>query len=220
MIDAKEFFALADSDDSAALAAALANAPETFRLRNEVGETLFLYCVFRGKTKCADALKARGNLSLHEAALAGDAGRVEALANAAPWSVDALSSDGWSALHLAAFLGQGEVIVRLLACGASARICSRAFEQNYPIHAAAAGRRVDKASYAKLVAATGGPDLLQKQGYTALMIAAGNGFDDAVDVLLAAGADRTRKTPDGKTAAGLARERGHEALAERLGSTT
>ncbi|HKD21362.1 MAG TPA: ankyrin repeat domain-containing protein [Rhizomicrobium sp.] len=215
-MDTKEFFALADADDAVALEKALAHAPETFRIRNESGETLYLYCVFRGKAKCAEFLKRRGQLSLHEAALAGDAARITGLAKAAPWSVDALSPDGWTALHLAAFLGQGAVIVALLEQKADARIFSRAFEQNLPIHAAAAGRRIDKASYAKLVAATGDADALQKQGYTALMIAAGNGFTDAVDVLLAAGANKSRKTPDGKTAADFARERGHEELAKRL----
>jgi ankyrin repeat protein len=215
-MDTKEFFALADQDDVGALEKKLAGAPETFRLRNEAGETLFLYCVFRGRTKCAELLKRRGGQSSHEAALAGDASRVTALAKAAPWSVDTLSPDGWTALHLAAFLGQGEALVALLEQGADARTFSRAMEQNLPIHAAAAGRRIDKASFAKLVAATGDPDALQKQGYTALMIAAANGFADAIDVLLEAGADKTRKTPDGKTAADFARERGHDALAAKL----
>jgi ankyrin repeat protein len=216
MTDTKELFALADADDAMALATAFAGAPESFRLRNEAGETLYLYCVFRGKTKCAELLKARGNQSLHEAALAGDAERVGALAKAGPWSVDTLSPDGWTALHLAAFLGQGAAIARLLESGASAQIFSRAMEQNLPIHAAAAGRRIDTATYEKLIAATGDANVLQKQGYTALMIAAANGFADAIDVLLAAGADKSIKTPDGKTAADIAKERGHEALAERL----
>ena len=215
-MDTKTFFTLADADAAAALEKALGGAPETFRLRNESGETLFLYCVFRGKTKCAELLKRRGRQSLHEAALAGDAARVAELAKVAPWGVDTLSPDGWTALHLAAFVGHGAVIATLLEHKAGARIFSRAFEQNLPIHAAAAGRRVDKASYAKLVVATGDPDAPQKQGLTALMIAAGNGFADAVDVLLAAGADKKRKSTDGKTAADFARERGHEELAKRL----
>ena len=61
----------------------------------------------------------------------------------------------------------------------------------------------------KLISATGDANLLQKQGYTALMIAAGNGFGDGVEALIASGADRTIKSPDGKTAADFARERGH-----------
>ena len=215
-MDTKEFFTLADADDAGGLEKALKGAPETFRLRNESGETLFLYCVFRGKAKCVELLKRRGGQSLHEAALAGDAKRVTELAKAARWAIDTLSPDGWTALHLAAFLGQGDALVALLDNGADARIFGKAFESNLPIHAAAAGRRLDKTSFAKLVAATRDPNVLQKAGYTALMIAAANGFTDAVDVLLAAGANKTIKTPDGKTAADFARERGHDALATRL----
>ena len=215
-MDTKNFFALADADDADGLDTALKGAPETFRLRNEAGEMLFLYCVFRGKTKCAELLKRRGGQSLHEAALAGDAARVRELAKAAPWAVDMLSPDGWTALHLAAFLGQGAALVALLDHGADARIFGKAFEQNLPVHAACAGRRLDKTSFMKLVAATGDPDVLQKAGYTALMIAAGNGFADAVDVLLAAGANKAIKAPDGKSSADFARARGHEGLAARL----
>jgi ankyrin repeat protein len=216
-IEVKRLFALADADDVEGLRAALGSNLESFNVHSESGETLYLHCVFRGKAKCTAALEKRGRLSLHEAALAGDAARVDALAQAAPWSVDTLSADGWTALHLAAFLGRDAALEGLLAHGADARIFSRATEQNLPLHAAAAGRKLGKAAFAKLIVATGEPDALQKQGLTALMIAAGNAFTDAVDALLAAGADRHLKAPDGKTAADFARERGHTALAERLG---
>jgi ankyrin repeat protein len=106
--------------------------------------------------------------------------------------------------------------LRLLELGADARQWGRAFDANLALHAACAGRRLGKAAFEKLIGATGDPDIAQKSGYTALMIAAGNGFTDAVDALLAAGADRARKMPDGKTAADIARERGHAELAQRL----
>ena len=66
-MDTKELFALADADDAAALEKALAHAPETFRRRNESGETLVRSCVFRGQANCAEFLKRRGQLSRHEA---------------------------------------------------------------------------------------------------------------------------------------------------------
>jgi ankyrin repeat protein len=214
-MDTKKFFALAEADDADGLMGALKDGPETYKIRNEAGETIYEFSVFRGRTKCAEALKKRGGLSLHDAALAGDLGRLESLLNEGPWAIDMLSPDGWTALHLAAFVGNDAIIVRLLERGADARVMSRAFEQNMAMHAACAGRRIGKAAFAKLVAATGA-DTLQKQGYTALMIAAGNGFTDAVDVLLEAGADVSLKTPEGKTAADFAKERGHAELEKRL----
>ena len=48
------------------------------------------------------------------------------------------------------------------------------------------------------------------------MEAAVNGYIDAIDVLLAAGADISRRHPDGKTAADFAREKGHQELVQRL----
>ena len=141
MLDTTKFFKLAEGDDAEGLAAALKGAPEPFRIRNETGESLFLFCSFRGRVKCAAMLKSRGGLSLHEAALAGDVTRLAELLKQAPWAVDMLSPDGWTALHLAAFVGNDEAVLRLLEAGADGRVMGRAFEQNMALHAACAGRR-------------------------------------------------------------------------------
>ena len=215
MTDTNSLFALVAADDEAALAKAL-DGIDLARIHNDGGESLYRFALFHGHAKCAALLERRGGLSLHDAALVGDAMRLAVLLDAGPWAIDLLSPDGWTALHLAAFVGKDAAAFALLERGASARIMGRAFEQNLAVHAACAGRRLGKTAFAKLVAATGDPNALQKQGYTPLMIAAGNGFVDAVDVLLAAGADRGRKNPEGKTAADYARERGHHDLAKKL----
>jgi ankyrin repeat protein len=207
-------FALAAADDIAALASALKGA-DLARLHNDAGESLYRFALFHGHAKAAEAIKAYGGLGLNDAALTNDVERIDIHLKAAPWAIDLLSPDGWTALHLAAFFGADAAVLRLLALGANARIMGRAFEQNLALHAACAGRRIGKGAMAQLTSATGDPDALQKQGYTALAIAAGNGFTEAVDALLAAGANRTRKI-DGKTAADFARERGHADLAARL----
>jgi len=208
-------FALADADDAEGLAEALGET-HGYLFRNKNGETILLYSLYRGRTKAVEVLKKRASLTLHEAAAIGDRRRVEELVREAPWTIQSLSADGWPALHLAAFLGHNEVVTKLLDLGADPLQWARAVEQNLAVHAAAAGRRIGRDAYSKLIAATGGPDVLQKQGYTALMIAAANGFTDGVDALLAAGATRSRKLDDGRTAATIARERGHEELAKRL----
>lgn len=216
-MDTKKLFALAEADEADGLVAALKDAPETHKIRSQSGETLYQFSVYRGRTKCAEALQKRGNLSLHEAALAGDVGRVDELLDNAPWAIDVLSADGWTALHLAAFVGRDAVAVRLLDRGADAHVWARAFETNLPIHAACAGRRIGKEAFTKLVAATGDPDVTPKHGYTPLMEAASNGFADAAEVLLAAGADKTRRHPEkNMTPAEFAQAQGHTALAQRL----
>ena len=215
MTATQELFELVAADDAEGLAKAVANA-DLARLHNEGGESLYRFALFHGHAKCAEMLKRHGALPFHDAALSGDASRVDELLAAAPWAIDLLSPDGWTALHLAAFFGNDAVVEVLLTRGASARIMGRAFEQNLPIHAACAGRRIGRSAFAQLVAATGDPDAKQKQGYTALMIAAGNGFAEAVDVLLEAGADPAIKQAEGKSAADFARERGHAELAARL----
>jgi len=214
MTDAAALFAHAEKDDAQGLIAAL-GAREPSSVLSENGETLFLFSLYRGRAKCVEALKGRA-LTLHEAAAAGDARRVEACLIAAPWTIATLSADGWPALHLAAFLGHDDVLAVLLARGADARQWARSMEQNLAIHAAAAGRRLGRDAYTRLIAATGDPDVPQKAGYTALMIAAGNGFIAGVDALLAAGADPRKKLADGRDAAHFARERGHADLARRL----
>lgn len=215
MTDTNSLFALVAADDEGALAKAL-DGVDLARIHNDGGESLYRFALFHGQPKCAALLERRGGLPLHDAALVGDAARVAVLLDAGPWAIDLLSPDGWTALHLAAFAGKDAAVLALLERGASARIMGRAFEQNLAVHAACAGRRLGKAAFTKLVAATGDPNALQKQGYTPLMIAAGNGFVDAVDALLAAGASRTLKQADGKIAADLARERGHHDLAKKL----
>lgn len=215
MSNFENLFALADRDDAVALLIELGDVP-THRVRSENGETLFLYSLYRGKTTCVEALSQRGGLTLQEAAAAGDVPRIEELIRQAPWTIQSLSADGWTALHLSAFLGRDAAVVRLLELGADAQQWARAFETNLAIHAACAGRRLGKAALAKLVEAPGDPTVTPKHGYTPLMEAASNGYVVAVGVLLAAGADKTRKHPNGNTAAGFARENGYEELIERL----
>ena len=216
MTNTKALFDLAQADDAPALMAALPKDAESFRFRNENGETLFLFSLYRGRMKCVEVLAKLGKLSLQEAAAAGDAARVEECLKSVPWALNTLSADGWTALHLAGFFGRDETLLRLLALGADPLQWGRAFDSNLALHAAASGGHTGKAAFAKLLAATGDPNIQTKAGVTALMSAAANGSMEFVDLLLAAGADPKLKMSDGKTAADLARARDHADVAKRL----
>ena len=69
MTDIKSLFALADADDATGLISALGKKA-THEVRSESGETVFLYSLYRGKAKCVEALRERGDLTLQEAAAA------------------------------------------------------------------------------------------------------------------------------------------------------
>ena len=215
MIGTSRLFDLAARDDVDGLNAALRGTDLT-RLHNDSGESLYRFALFQGHAKAAEVIRAAGGFGPHDAALMDDVARIETLVRAAPWAINLLSPNGWTALHLAAHVGSDAAVIKLVELGANARTMSRAFEQNLALHAAAAGHRIGRPALQRLIAATGDPDVLQKQGYTALMIAAGGGFTAGCDVLLEAGAQRDMKLPDGKTAADIAADRGHAELAKRL----
>src|SRR5258705_2489828 len=197
MRDTKALFAHAERDDASALLGALADTP-SYMVRNETGETIFLHCLYRGRVKCVEALQSRGDLTLHEAAAAGDVDRINVLLEDAPWTIQSLAADGWTALHLAAYIGRDAAVIRLLELGADAAQWARAFETNLAVHAACAGCRLGKTALAKLVAATGDPDITPKHGFTPLMEASANRYVDTVSALLAPGPLRSRATPNGK----------------------
>jgi len=216
MSKTEAIFAAAQADDVTGLLSLLSAKPG-FEWRNESGETVLLYSVYRGRRKCVEALGSRNGLTLHEAAAIGNVERLRECLATAPWTIQALSADGWPALHLSAYFGRDDAVLALLELGADARQWARASESNLAIHAACAGKRIGRSAFARLVVATGDPNVTPKHGYTALMEASMNGFADAVEVLLAAGADTTlRHHEKNMTAAEFAEAQGHVALAKRL----
>lgn len=82
------------------------------------------------------------------------------------------------------------------------------------VHAAAASPT--GAGVALVVAAGAALDATQSGSFTALHEAAHRGDAAMAELLLAAGADRSRRTDDEAASAGLARSAGHTRLAARL----
>ena len=72
MTETSSLFAAAAADDAEGLLAAMGERMNVIPPVNENGETLFLFCTYRNKAKCVEALIRRGGLTLHEAAAAGD----------------------------------------------------------------------------------------------------------------------------------------------------
>ncbi len=153
-------------------------------------------------------------LTIWEAAAMGRDERVRELLDGDPSLAMAWSVDGYPPVGLAAFFAGASTVRLLLDRGADVGAAARNAMKVQAIHAAVGSRNAD--SVALLLERGADVNARQQVGYTPLMGAAAAGRADIVELLLEKGADRALVSDDGKTAADVAREHGHAALAERL----
>ena len=174
--DSSRVTALVDADPS------LANAVD------ENGQSALITAKYQRKDEIVHALEARGaTLDIFSASMLGRVERIEELTTGNRSLASALSRDGWTPLHLAAFYGQPEAARALLDKGAVVNARSSNPMQNMPLHAAAAGQSHE---IAKLLLDHGAsPNARQQGGWTPLHAAAQNGDLEMARILLAGGAD-------------------------------
>src|SRR5947208_3398661 len=79
-------------------------------------------------------------MDVFEAAALGDTGRVRELVKKSPDLLRQHSTDGWTALHLAAFMGHRQTAEALLDLGADLAAISKNQMANQALHAALAGK--------------------------------------------------------------------------------
>lgn len=128
--------------------------------------------------------------------------------------VSAVSPDGWTPLHLAAFFGNEAAARLLLNKGASPAERSTNAMENLPLHAAAAGRHP---GLVQLLIEHGSPvNARQTGGWTALHAAAQNGDVPMAGILVSAGADVLARAENNQCAMDLALTKGHGQMVEFL----
>jgi uncharacterized protein len=174
-----------------------------------------LMALYTGDRDRARELAAATTLSLPELAAFGNVAAVAQHLAHHPESLHDRSPDGWTALHLAGFFGYSAVAVWLLRAGADHAAFAHNQQGNTPLHAAIAGR-LEMPVVAALLAAGASATVADAQGYTPLHLSASRGDQAVTEMLIACGAVRDVHTPDGRTAADIARERGHPDLADWL----
>ena len=154
-------------------------------------------------------------LTVWEAAALGRVDALDRLLDRDRTLANAFAADGNVPLGLAAFFSQVNAMKHLLDRGAEVGIAARNAMNVQPLHAAVAARNPE--AVAMLLARGADVNARQQVGYTPLMGAASGGRDDLVDLLLQHGADPSLASEDARTAATIAAEHGHTAIAARLG---
>jgi len=206
--------AVIESGDEDRLAEILEEKPGLVHETGGSGMSLLMLALYHRQAGCVERLVECRELTLFEAAAVGRVERLRQLLDEEGTDVDDRSSDGFSALHLAAFFGHVGVVGELLSRGATANSAAGNPSAVQPLHSAVAGGSGEVVQ--SLLRAGAEVDARQTGGHTPLMSAAANGRDETVDALLASGADRALTNDEGQTAADLASSHGQDSLAERL----
>ncbi len=215
----EQFFDAIHKGNDLAVDSAIAGDPGLLRARDESGLSPVLVAAYHHQFKLAERIAATAEkvpdgLSVFDAAAVGKVDVVRTMLSGDRASVDDHGPDGYTALHLAAFFGQLETTRLLLGRGADPNAVALNDSRVTPLHSAVAARHRDTAGL--LLALGASPNPVQKGGWTPLHAAARDGDETIVDMLLLRGADTTRKSDDGKTAADLAEANGYAALARLL----
>lgn len=211
----EELFAAIAAGDTQGVRRLVEADPALASARDTQGVSALLSARYRSQLDIVDVLLAADpSLDVHDAAGLGVVDRVRQLLDERPDLLDAFAADGFTPLQLAAFFGHPGAVRLLLHRGASVDAVSRNPMRIQALHAAAASGNHE--AVLLLLAAGADPSARQQGGYTPLMAVAARGDDATVDVLLERGADPTSTNDEGNDAAGLAAERGHATLADRL----
>jgi uncharacterized protein len=215
MPTAADLIAAVQADDAAAVATILREDPSLVGARDADGVSVLMLSRYRSARDVTDALLAVDQeFDVYEAAALGFADRLRERLIDDPSQAMAVSPDGYTALHLAAFFGKAESARILLEAGAAPNVYSQNALHVQPLHSAAAGRHHEACRV--LLAAGADVNATQQAGYTPLHAAAQHGDDELVELFLSAGADPTARLDDGRTAAETAEAAGHVDIAARL----
>lgn len=175
---------------------------------------LMLCCYYKQPALAEIILNHLESLTFFEAAALGKKELVEEALSENPDLVNEFSDDGFTALGLASYFGNEDVVRLLLLKGADPNVSSQNGFNVFPLHSAVAS---NYDMIAKMLLEAGAEvNVVQMSGATPLHSAAHNGNIELLIVLLEAGANVNALTEDGKTPADKASEKGFGDIAKIL----
>jgi ankyrin repeat protein len=214
MADTQRCFELLGKGDTDGLRRLMEEDPSTAEARDASGVSLLMHTLYRGRRDLAELIAARKKeLDIFEAA---GLGKLERLKDCAcdVAAVNAISDDGFTALHFACYFGQPEAARLLIEKGAAIDAVASNPMKLMPLHSAASVRNLEAA---RLLLKHGAPvNARQQGGWVPIHAAAQNGDRAMVELMLKHDADPKLANEEGKTPAAVAREKGHLEIAALL----
>ncbi len=209
-----QIFDVIRAGDVARLSALIAADRTVVNIRSEKGYSPVLIAQYHHKADClAVLLAARPVLDIWDAASVGATARVAELLDSDATLLNAYAADGFFPLALAAFFSYPETVKLLLARGADVGQAARNPMKIQALHSAV----TNSFESVKMLVDAGAPvNAKQDKGWAALHEAVNRGDVEMTRYLLAHGADPKQQNDEGKSAIGLAADKGNQDILKLL----
>jgi uncharacterized protein len=216
MGNSQQVFGLLQTGDADGVKRLLEQDPAASEARDPTGVSLLMQSLYRGRRDLAELIASKKkSLDIFEATALGRLADLRDRIRDEASLINSRSGDGFTALHFAGFFGQPEAARLLIDNGAQVDAVAANPMQVMPLHSAASARNLEAV---RLLLEHGAPvNARQHGGWAPIHSAAQNGDAPMVELLLKHGADPKLANDDGKTPGMVAREKGHEDVAARLG---
>jgi len=210
-----DVFKAIDVADTDALRALLNLDRNLASCRSNDGLSAVLFSLYIQKPEITDVLlEFEPELDVFDLSALGGVGQISHILATDSKVVHEYSGDGFTALHIASYFGNADVVKLLLENGAEVDKVAMNGSDLRPLQSAVAGFHID----AVKVLLDFDPDVNVQMmgGFSPLMSAAALGASEIVTLLLDCDADKSLKADDGRVAANFASSAGHEELAAVL----
>jgi uncharacterized protein len=210
----EEFLEAIRKNDQPRMSKLLQEQPSLANTRTKEGVSAIFLALYRGNSPIATQIASKKQLDVFEAASIGDLDRLKTLISQDPSLAKSYSPDGFTALALAAYLGQKASVEYLIENGADVNALATN-KTGFTALTGAASQNHNE--IAKILVKKGATvDHQYEGGFTPLMHAAAAGNIELVTLLLQNGANPNLKNSEGKTPLSFALEKSNSKLADIL----